>query len=357
VSSDLPRLDPIEGILAVLDQGRTTATSKFGLLLCLFDLAPEVAGNELLLDALAERHIALHWDHPRPFGTQVLRQVASGNRDNTALVLEVGRLRSELPIGLENRPFDLVRHHLSAVGWQRAVGEISKDLWRNPVARLQNLPGDPPPFLFTVADQPRRLVFLDGVVEALVRFGPILRTLVEQRFADFVARTNRTVVGTPPATSVHEHLFGADRSMPDRSLRAALVEVQGGRCLWSGRRLLAAPGTPVDHVIPWSRLRLSVVENLTMTTSAVNSSKSNLLLGPAMVERWLSHLEDRGTDLRTVAAEHGWASDGARSIGTARAQYRAVPASIGVWDGPDTGVRPLGDRGRATILSLLTEIA
>jgi hypothetical protein len=357
VSTEPTRLDPVEGILAVLDQGRTTATSKLGLLLCLFDLAPEMRlDGELPLRTLAERHIALHWDHPRPFGHHVLRQVTSGNRDNTTLVLEVARLRSELPVGLENRPFDLVRHHLSQVGWDRAVAEVGKDLWRNPVARLQNLPGEPPPFLYTVADGPKRLGFLDGVVDALVRFCPILRTLVEQRFADFVARTNRSVVGTPPAASVHEHLFGAGRLMPDQVLRARLVELQGGRCLWSEQPLGRARGTPVDHVIPWSRQRLSVLENLAMTTPPVNSSKSNLLLGPRMVERWAGHLAAEGPALRRLAEEHGWGSDLGRALRTARSHYAAALPSFGVWDGLDVGVRPLGEGGRARVLSLLAEL-
>lgn len=357
MSTEPASLDPVEGILAVLDQGRTTATSKFGLFLCLFELAPEVSpAGEVPLRTLAERHIALHWDHPRPFGHRVLRQVTSGNRDNTTLVLEVARLRSELPVELESRPFDLVRHRLSQVGWERAVAEVSKDLWRNPVARLQNLPGNPAPFLYTVADGPKRLVFHDGVIEALVRFGPILRTLVEQRFADFVARTNRAVVGTPPAASVHEHLFGAGRLMPGQGLRASLVELQGGRCLWSGQPLDGAQGAPVDHVIPWSRQRLSVIENLAMTTPSINSSKSNLLLGPRMVERWVEHLAGEGPALRRLAQEHGWGSGLERALRTARSHYAAALPSLGVWDGPEAGVRPLGEGGRAKALSLLAEL-
>lgn len=347
------RLDPIDGILAVLDEGRTTATSKFGLLLALLDLAPEVGpAGEVTLRELAERQIALHWDHPLPFGHHVLRQLTSGNRDNTTLILEIGRLRSELPRELERRPFELVRPMLSPHGWRRAASAIEKDLWRNPVDKLQNLPGDPAPFLYTTADDPKRLRFLPGVVAALVRFGPVLRSLVEQRFADFVARANRSVVGTPPALSVHEHLFGVDRSMPGPELRQDLIEVQGGRCLWSGA-LLGGPRTPVDHVIPWSRQRLSVLENFAMTTSTVNSSKGNLLLGPLMVDRWTEHQGSAGPQLAALAERHGWASDLGRTVRTAQAQYRSVPPTVGVWDGVSIGVRPLGEAGRVHVLAAL----
>lgn len=75
-----PQLDPVEGVLAVLDQGSATGTNKFGLLLALLDLAPSVGNDEILLvSRIAEKLIELHWDHARPYRKVRLRQVTSGN--------------------------------------------------------------------------------------------------------------------------------------------------------------------------------------------------------------------------------------------------------------------------------------
>ena len=78
-------LSPIEGMLAVLDQGAVTGTNKYGLLLALLELAPEVDPDGVIdLERLATKSIEIQWDHVRPFGDAVLRQVTATKRENTS---------------------------------------------------------------------------------------------------------------------------------------------------------------------------------------------------------------------------------------------------------------------------------
>ena len=76
------QLDPIEGILAVLDEGSVTGTNKFGVLLALIDLAPSIEdpNGELSVWRIAEKLIEIHWDHAlglEGLGHPPLRQVSA----------------------------------------------------------------------------------------------------------------------------------------------------------------------------------------------------------------------------------------------------------------------------------------
>ncbi len=71
------QLEPIEGVLAVVDAGRSSGTNKFGLVLALIDLATSAPPDEFIADAaLAAKLIEVHWDHVEPFRAHVLRQTA-----------------------------------------------------------------------------------------------------------------------------------------------------------------------------------------------------------------------------------------------------------------------------------------
>ena len=91
-------------------------------------------------------------------------------------------------------------------------------------------------------------------------------------------------------------------------MREELVRIQRGDCILTGRSL-AATGRSLDHVLPWSRARLSQVENFLMTTPSVNSKKSDSLLAPATLERWLRYLKQNSEKIRKCAQAHNSPSD------------------------------------------------
>ena len=269
-----------------------TGTNKLGLLLALLDLAPETLRDNrpIARNELATRYLDLHWEHGRPYGDLVLRQSSARKSrsdktiaDDTTVMQEVHELRhllQEMAHGeFQSQPLEVVRHKIGNTPnnkeWDdalnRSIAKIEKDLWRNPVEKLQNLPGKPEEFLF---ERDRHQIrFLDGVAEQLTRFSGVLRPLVQFRFAELVARINRENLNAPEH-DIHEHLFGQDRIMPPDNMRAGLVKLQGRQCIFTGRQL-ERRHISLDHVIPWSRFRLSHIENFVMTTKGVNSSKAD----------------------------------------------------------------------------------
>lgn len=347
-----------------------TGTNKLGLLLVLLDFAPERTEGDQSISRkdLATRYLDIHWEHGRPYGELVLRQSSVNKRRNsgkpandTTVMQQIYRLRKfldERGYGeLRDRSFDIVQHGIKNTDkeeeWNIALGRalvnIERDLWRNPIEKLQNLPGQPGPFLFSTRHDEIQL--LQSVAEELTRFSGVLRPLIEFRFAELVAKINRENLDTDEY-HIHEHLFDRERSMPPKEIRRGLIELQGNKCIFTGRSLNLRSGS-LDHVIPWSRTRLSLIENFVVTTKSANSSKSDSLLGPDLVERWLIHIGDNSHRIEQLARENGWPTDSRRVRSVALHIYEALHPATGVWHGKDEGVKPLGDYGRSRIIEEL----
>ena len=345
---------------------------KLGLLLALLDLAPErIEDNRpIAREELTERYLDIHWEHARPYGDIELRHSSVRRRRNdgsvatdTTVMQQIYLLREQLEVqghgGLRNQILDVVKSQVGGSdwwdqSWDSAVASTKKDLWRNPIDKLQNLPGEPKPFLYEVVGQEVKLV--PGVAEALTKFAGVLRPLVEFRFAEVVAKINRGQLGHIAEYQIHEHLFGSDRSMPSKSMRYDLLELQDNRCIYSNVPLDAGPRS-LDHVMPWSRTRLSQIENFVITTRSANSSKSDSLLGPELVGAWLEHLEGRSSQIKQIAEEHGWPSDLERVCRTTYNIYKVLDPTSGVWQGENEGVLPIGADGISSIERMLSQRA
>ena len=347
-----------------------TGTNKLGLLLVLLDLAPENIDSEVSVSKreLANRYLDLHWEHGRPYGEVVLRQSSVNKKRNdgtfatdTTVMQQIHRLRDlliEQGYGeLNNRSFEIVRHQIRSTEWkddwdnalEEAVVKIEGDLWKNPIRLLQNLNGKSAQFLFSTDRDGIR--FLDNIAEVLTKFSGVLRPLIEFRFAEMVARINRECLNADEY-HIHEHLFDQDRSMPPRAIREGLIELQENKCIFTERSLSLEPKS-LDHVIPWSRTRLSVIENFIVTTRSTNSSKADSLLGPDLVNRWCSYMADKSQDIENLAREHRWPADFNRARNVALRIYKALHPTTGVWHGKHTGVQPLGVDGKRRVIESL----
>ena len=363
------RLDPVQGVLEILDRAAMTGTNKLGLLLTLLDLAPTLGGGSRSISRsdLARTYLEIHWEHARPYQGVALRQ-SSGKKprndgtvaDDTTVMQEIHSLRELLTASgrgdLSDKPLDMVQHNVEGLTWHpdwqeafdEALARVQLALFKNPVKWLQALPGEPDPFLYH--SDGSGLTMLDGVAESLTKFAGVLRPLIEFRFAQAVMKINRESLQAP-IDDVYSHLFGRERIMPPEAMRRDLVEIQQGRCILSDVSLPAGGGS-LDHVVPWARARLSQVENFLITTRSVNSGKSDSLLAPVVVERWLRHQQTNHQAIQECAQRHHWLADikGIRDV--MRHTYGALDATTAVWD-PDSGLRPLGESGKREVLELL----
>ena len=358
-------------MLEVLDRAAMTGTNKLGLLLTLLDLAPTLdsAAATISRTEMAARYLELHWEHARPYQGVTLRQSSARKKrddgttaDDTTVMQEVHRLRELLTDrhrgDLRDKPLEFIERNLGDSEWrseweeelETALVRVRAALLKNPVRLLQQLPGNPDPFLYDLKSNESGLTLLPGVAESLTRFAGILRPLVEFRFAQEVVRINHEKLDLP-VDDVYSHLFGHDRIMPPPKMRERLVQIQQGRCILTGAPLPSAGGS-LDHVMPWSRSRLSQIENLLMTTPSVNSKKADSLLAPTAVERWLRHVDTRSEEIRECAEDHNWPADLDSVRRVVLHTYEALDATTGVWDF-EYGIQPLGEQGKRQVLRLL----
>ena len=380
------RLDPVEGVVAILSRAAMTGTHKLGLLLALLDLAPESVKSDrrIAKKCLAARIVEIHWTHGRPYGRKNdtnedngvnanagcptrLRQSSSRKKrrdgsfaEDATVMLEIAKLRKFLRCQgsqqLGDKPLEVVQRVSEGADWhgewcdafKKSVKNIEKDLWRNPVKRLHELSGNSEPFLYEL-DGRDGIRFLEGVPEVLSRFAGVLRPLIEFSFTERVVKINGIGNGSPQH-EVRAHLFGQDRIMPPDSMKSEMRDLQHGRCVLTGD--LLGKEVSVDHLIPWSRHRLSNVENLLITTRSVNSRKSDSLPGPDPIKGWMKHVLGNTGAIDDIAQRHSWPTNLGRVLGVALHIYDAADPSTGVWNGRQ-GVRPLGKVGRERVIEKL----
>jgi hypothetical protein len=344
--SDSPR-DAIDGIIAVIDEGSKNGTPKLGLLLALIECCTNALGQDFMVDELtisgedlADAYLGVHWTHVRPFGGQgVLHQLASSNREHFAitkcaelreLLIESGDLPSQLASWDQAKA--LLDRSFSAE-LKRVLREVRSNLWRNPIKRLQQLNGIEWVFLYPKPTSSDFLILNPGVGNVLAEFGPVLRPFIERQFAQIVEELNAGKIGVALADTVYGHLFLAgDRLMPNREARTLLHELQTGRCMWTGTRI--DRDAPADHVAPWSRRRVTVMENFVLATTTANSSKAALLLSRTLLVRWLSWLEVNQTMLATIATKSSFVSGPDRVVEAMIALYR-TNRRVPIWSGPN----------------------
>lgn len=137
---------------------------------------------------------------------------------------------------------------------------------------------------------------------------------------------NRHLAADVP--DVAGHLFGRDR-ISLAPARAALGEAFGPTCFYCGTRLVQ--GSPVDHVLPWSRIGIDGLANLVLACGRCNSSKLHALPALDLVDRALSR---ERLVLEQIAESIAWPTQYDRVVAAARGLYRGQPAGTPTWAGP-----------------------
>lgn len=331
-----------EKLLALLDQGRFTATYKYAVLLGLVDLCLEGvtargrAPESVTTRQLAEKVVELYWSHTLPFGdagAAVLRQNRGGRAEILTLIAE---LRADhvhdvsAPLGKARR--------IAPAAYERLVRDVEWKLVEMPLPRLQCFGAAEERFIYQIDwDKDIRLSefrdparfsnvirFIGPAGDHLVRLAGLLRPLLQRRWAADVARLNSLT-----DAQLEEHLFGVQRTAL-HPLRAPLRELQDDRCFYCDGRLRRPH---VDHFIAWARVPLNAIENLVVADQDCNEHKKDHLASADHVERWARRLAARRTELLAIADRVGWdaGAERQRTLGIARAVYLRLPASARLW--------------------------
>lgn len=344
VSEGEPFAGFAERLLAVIDEGRRTATYKLALLTALMDCCAEavspggLAPAELGTRSIARRVAAIYWPQLRPFpalGSPLeLRQITN----KSAVVIRALRTAFQaLPsvATWEAAESALPEDHVAQV-----LDVVELTVARYPLVRLQTLDGVQQPFLYDInwgedvtlarlhAGAGAVVRLRPGAGDQLIRLAPLVRPLVQLHWVRMVASLNDLSL---MEEDLYRHLFGAERVGFPPCLRSGLRDLQEGACFYCAEPLAA---TAVDHFLPWSRWPNDAVENLVIAHPSCNSRKSDRVPGPRALTRWADRMREHGGDLVTLASQASWRSDPPRTASLARSLYAHLPEGTPLWEGP-----------------------
>jgi len=340
-----------ERLLAVIDEGRKTATYKLATLLAIIDSCAEGASPsgqapQTIPTRKIAHHVArLYWPQVRPFVPPPgvvpkvepldLRQITN----KSATVIEVLRRASKsLPLVAS---WDRATSLLPAGVVQEVLDKVEHTVARYPLVRLQTIDNVAQCFIYDIdwdegvtqaelaACGGARIRLRPGAGDHLVRLAPLVRPLVELHWVRMVARLNDLGL---MEEDLHRHLFGAERVPFPADLRRGLLEVQRGDCFYCRGRVTSSP--TVDHFVPWSRWPNDAVENLVIAHSSCNSHKSDHVAGPVPLRRWVQRLSEQTGELADIARLTGWRTDRSATVALARSLYAHLPDGALVWNAP-----------------------
>ena len=329
----------IQRVLALLDEGRRTATYKPALLMALVELAQERADGpaalRLPLADIAERVMELYWPHTRPYAPlgSVLRQASN---PRSRILVALSELRATTAARASTPLSRVARFHPDAYAAARAA--VADTLAKQPIPRLQR-PGthglgqDYPRFLYDDADfrpeaPPRvsdpAVTLLPAVAQALARSAPLMRLAVEEVWTREVIHLNKM---NTDEDQLRAFLFGADR-VSLQAVAAGLRDAGATACFWCDRPISAK--VHVDHVIPWSYYASDDLANLVLADATCNGDKRDRLVTSDLVARW----QERDVEsLQQVAEAITWPLDFARTRTVAATAYRYLADGMPLWGG------------------------
>ena len=366
--------DPLrfaEKLLGLLDSGRYTATYKFAVLAALIDVCVEGvdadgrAPERVSARRVGVRVLELFWRHARPYraddeGVRYLRHSTQAND----LVSRITAFRDEHGFAA-GVPVEVARGRVPDA-FAALEDHVVTTVIRMPLPKLQRFAAGggfhEDRFLYDYSwpdevsvARVRRTDFDDtlrlrpGVGEWLVRLAGVLRPIVQQRWAAFVAQRSRDVV---EAAWLDDFLFGTTRAALER-VRLPLLEVQDGRCFYC-RQPAPTATTHVDHFVPWVRHPDNGLTNLVAAHDRCNNAKRDSLAAAGHLERWLERTQPGSPEHGAVAEIHratGWPSDTGRTLGAARAVYLWIPDGTLLWQGVGLYARADTDRLRSLLVT------
>lgn len=335
-------------LLELVHRGGATSSYKYALLTALIELAIEARGRGVVGSALvttrelAERMLALYWQHALPWGERgVLDQMGGGRRSLVDRIVELralderrtttpSRAKSAFPRQygdvLDHFEYVLIRFPLRLLqqldgervellyeGWAREIAE-------SVIRRYQRQ------FVDAAAvsrDFDNRVILLPGVHLWLAELAPLFLPLIRREWTALVAQRNRLV-----DAELHAFLFEPSREQL-AELQPDLARLQDHRCFYCDEPLAAKP--VVDHFLAWSRCNANSVENLVVAHAPCNGDKSDALVVARHLERWIRRLDERRDELVELAERRRWPSEPARMSALVRSSYLELPGETRLW--------------------------
>lgn len=307
------QLEFIEKLQRLLESGSFVATYKYALLIALANVAAEQGFDDDRSQAVAIRDlggqfIRLYWTHSREYQGVSLRQ----NTGRQAAILATVEKAREA-VGNPDRadaaglvPEPIVRQATSTVK--------TMPLWKlQTIGREKPDPDHPDNFLYPTREVDGHIVLRPAVSACLRRFRALIVSITQAAWADYVRRHNPELGA---GSDLEAFLFGTDRSTLHH-LTPALLDLQEGRCFYTGRRLDASQ-SHVDHFIPWAKYPMNSPFNLVVASTSVNLQKSDHIPAVPHLERWRQRNEDRHCELLEIGA---LADDQPRTLAVARFTY------------------------------------
>jgi hypothetical protein len=339
-----------ERLLALLDATRYSATYKLATLLALIDVtagrtAPDgTAPGMLSAKEVGRRVIELYWPQTVPYGAAAHaapRVLSQAPQNDIPAKLAAWRSAHHL------RPGASLHDACAAdpAGWRELEADLLAVVIGMPLAKLQRFgEGRRSVEDRFIYDFPWReevgrqavarpdfddtLVLRPGVGGWLVRLAPLIRPLVQAKWAARIAARNRDLVD---AERLDEFLFGAQRISLQR-VRDPLADAQGRDCFYCAGRL--SRRCAVDHFLPWSRHPDNTIDNLVAAHPACNSAKSASLAGLDHLGHWLARFragDPACTAIANAAGRASWPRRSDRVLSTARATYLWLPDGTRLW--------------------------
>jgi 5-methylcytosine-specific restriction endonuclease McrA len=335
-------IDPLalgQRVVAVLETGLRTATYKLATLMALVDhcveYLPDNPADELAIPIkkLAERVLETYWRQVAPL--QGFGQLRQSSQPNARVLRAVQRLRDEAAASHIASPA-VARERLQPA-YRSAIADIALTLAQQPLHRLQRVTGAAtgPTFLYddswlhdhvswrTINENGGAITLYPGVASGLARLSGLLKPTLEILWIQDVVKLNTGLADE--GQDVAGHLFGRER-ISLQPVRSALLDAFGAKCFYCGAGL--GPSSPVDHVLPWSRVAIDGLANLVPACERCNSDKSNALPAVETVTRVLGR--DRSV-LDQIGLQVGWPVQYERVCRAARGLYRGSPEGAPTW--------------------------
>jgi hypothetical protein len=337
--------DPLllgQRVVAILETGQRDATYKLATLMALIEHCienlPDRSNDvlEVLIPDLAHRVLAIYWQQVRPFEGHDLAQRRSGAKSR--IIDATKELRAAAAVGDRSTSLDVaIMRHPHA--YQKAIDKIVIALAKQPLPRLQKLPGSSvsDPFLYddsflgenisrsALRSRGEAIILKAGVAHGLARLAGLLKPALEIMWVDDVRRMNKFLEAEVP--DVAGHLFGRERTALV-TVREPFKEAFGPHCFYCATHLPV--NNPVDHVLPWSMAGIDGLANLVLACARCNGDKSGALPAIAIVDRVLER--DRDV-LEQIASAIQWPTQHDRVVSAARGIYRGQPAGVPTWSG------------------------
>ncbi len=342
-------VDPVllgQRVVAILETGLRTATYKLATLMaliehCIEELPPQPRDVlRVPLPELAHRVLEVYWQQVRPFDGQELRQ---SSQPRARILIATNNFRTTS--GRAAVSVDGARLRAPAA-YEHAIDEITLCLARQPLHRLQKLPGSSSsdPFLYddsflnehvtrsTLRSHGDAIELKPGVAYGLARLAGLLRPALQIMWVDDVRRMNKFVDAEVP--DVAGHLFGRERTALT-AIRQPFKDAFGPHCFYCGSHL--PENNPIDHVLPWSLVGIDGLTNLVLACKRCNGDKSGALPAVSIIDRVLQ--TDRVLVLENIAAKLEWPTERDRVAAAARGIYRGQPTGVPTWNGYKQSVR------------------